>query len=133
MLSDNNGQRRWFNQDILLPRGCSKLLNPFYFYVITSLYGVLTNLAVYVNEEDETMAALVRKLSQIGNSKGLILPQTVLEMLSWDAEAEVELKIEGKRLIVSPAGRRYATQAEARTVADKVFTKHRKLMEKLSK
>ena len=37
------------------------------------------------------MAALVRKLSQIGNSKGIILPQTVLEMLNWDSDAEVEL------------------------------------------
>jgi antitoxin component of MazEF toxin-antitoxin module len=79
------------------------------------------------------MAALVRKLSQIGNSKGLILPQTVLELLSWDVEAEVEMKIEGKKLVVSPVNRRYATPAEASAVADKVFTKHRKLMEKLSK
>ena len=79
------------------------------------------------------MAALVRKLSQIGNSKGLILPQTVLEMLRWDTDAEVELKIEGKKLVVSPCSRRYATTAEANAVADKVFTKHRRLMEKLSK
>jgi antitoxin component of MazEF toxin-antitoxin module len=79
------------------------------------------------------MAALVRKLSQIGNSKGLILPQTVLEMLGWDVDAEVEMKIEGKKLVVSPVNRRYATNAEVKTVADKVFTKHRRLMEKLSK
>ena len=79
------------------------------------------------------MAALVRKLSQIGNSKGIILPQTVLEMLDWDVDAEVELKIEGKKLIVSPCRRRYATDEEGKAVADKVFTKHRRLMEKLSK
>ena len=79
------------------------------------------------------MAALVRKLSQIGNSKGIILPQTVLEMLNWDSDAEVELRIEGKKLIVSPYRRRYATDEEAKAVADKVFTKHRRLMEKLSK
>ena len=80
------------------------------------------------------MASLVRRLSQIGNSKGIILPQTVLELLNWDADAEVELKIEGKKLTVSPARRRrYATDEEAGAVADKVFTKHRRLMEKLSK
>ena len=79
------------------------------------------------------MAALVRKLSQIGNSKGLILPQTVLEMLEWDTEAEVELKIEGKKLVVSPSTRKYATPEQAKAVADKVFKKHRRLMEKLSK
>ena len=79
------------------------------------------------------MATLVRKLSQIGNSKGIILPQTVLEMLNWDTDGEIELKIEGKKLIVSPCRRRYATEGEAKAVADKVFTKHRRLMEKLSK
>ena len=79
------------------------------------------------------MATIVRKLTQIGNSKGIIVPQTLLEMLEWNTEAEVELKIEGKKLIVSPSTRRHATSAEAKTVADKVFTKHRRLMEKLSK
>ena len=79
------------------------------------------------------MAALIRKLSQIGNSKGLILPQTVLEMLTWDTDAEVELKIEGKKLVISPVNRRHATTEEAKVVADKVFTKHRRLMETLSR
>ncbi len=79
------------------------------------------------------MANLVRKLTQIGNSKGILLPQTVLEMLEWDPEGELELKIEGKKLVVSPVRRRYATPDEAKSVADKVFKKHRRLMEKLSK
>ena len=48
-------------------------------------------------------------------------------------EAEAELKIEEKKLIVSPSNRRHATSAEAKAVADKVFTKQRRLMEKLSK
>ena len=76
---------------------------------------------------------LVRKLTQIGNSKGIILPQTVLEMLNWDSDAEVELKIEGKKLVIAPVRRRYATSEEAEAVANKVFGKHRRLMEKLSK
>src|SRR2546428_10736721 len=79
------------------------------------------------------MAALVRKLSQIGNSKGIILPQTVLEMLNWDSDAEVELRIEGKKLIVSACRRRYATDEEGKAVADKGFAKHLRLMEKLPK
>ena len=79
------------------------------------------------------MASLVRKLSQIGNSKGIILPQTVLEMLNWDSDSEVELKIEGRKLIVTRCRRRQATEDEAKAVADKVFAKHARLMEKLSK
>jgi antitoxin component of MazEF toxin-antitoxin module len=79
------------------------------------------------------MAGLVRKLTQIGNSKGLILPQTFLEMLEWDTDAEVELKIDGKKLIVTPCTKRVATEAESKAVADKVFKRHRRLMERLSK
>ena len=77
--------------------------------------------------------AVLRKLTQIGNSKGIILPQTILEMLEWDPEGDVELKVEGKKLVMTPARRRYATNDEAQAVANKVFTKHRRLMEKLSK
>jgi hypothetical protein len=47
-------------------------------------------------------------------------------------DAEVELKIEGKKLIVAPHRRRFATGEEGQAVADKVFTKHRRLMTKLS-
>ena len=46
---------------------------------------------------------------------------------------EVELKIEGKKLVISQINRRYATDAETKAIADKVFKKHRRLMEKLSK
>lgn len=46
------------------------------------------------------MPTLVRKLSQIGNSKGLILPQTLLEMLDWGPDTEIELKISGNKLIL---------------------------------
>ena len=77
--------------------------------------------------------AVIRKLTQIGNSKGIILPQTILEMLEWDPEGDIELKVEGKKLVMTPARRRYATSEEAQAVANKVFTKHRRLMEKLSK
>jgi len=79
------------------------------------------------------VATIIRKLTQIGNSKGIIVPQTLLELLDWNTEAEVELKIDGKKLIVSPSNRRTAMPAEVKAVSDKVFTKHRRLMEKLSK
>jgi antitoxin component of MazEF toxin-antitoxin module len=79
------------------------------------------------------MPTLVRKLSQIGNSKGLILPHIVLEMLDWGPDTEIELKISGNRLILSPADRRYATDEEAMKAGDKVFKRRRGLMEKLAK
>ena len=76
---------------------------------------------------------LIRNLSNIGNSKGIILPQTLLEQLGWEPGAQVELKIDGKNLLVLPVGRRYATAEEGKAAIDKIFTKHRRLMEKLAK
>lgn len=73
---------------------------------------------------------LVRKLSQIGNSKGLILPQTVLEILGWLPDTELELKIVGPRLILSPTRR--TTGEEFKAATDDVFTKRGGLMEKLA-
>ena len=58
------------------------------------------------------MAALIRKLVTIGSSKGLILPAMMLEMLNWDKTTELELKIEGKTLVVSPIRRRSTVKGD---------------------
>ena len=76
--------------------------------------------------------ALVKKLTTIGNSKGIILPQTVLDQLEWEGDAEIELKIEGKKLILAPARKRYATDEEFKAVAKKVLEKHGRLNKKLA-
>ena len=77
--------------------------------------------------------ALTKKLTTIGNSKGIILPQTVLDQLEWESDAEVELKIDGKKLILAPARNRHATDKEFRSVANKVLSKHHRMNEKLAK
>jgi antitoxin component of MazEF toxin-antitoxin module len=42
-----------------------------------------------------------RKLSKCGNSTALVIPPAVLEMLGWKiGDTELELTVEGKRLIV---------------------------------
>ena len=51
----------------------------------------------------------VQKLTQIGNSKGLILPSPLLEILGWDADTELDLEIEPWKLIVTSVDRRDAT------------------------
>jgi antitoxin component of MazEF toxin-antitoxin module len=57
----------------------------------------------------------VRKLTQIGNSKGLILPLPLLEILGWDADTELELQIESWKLIVTSVDRRDATTEGTKT------------------
>lgn len=45
---------------------------------------------------------MVKKLSVIGSSKGLILDRTLLGLLGIEHDNEVSLRIEGRRLIVEP-------------------------------
>ena len=80
--------------------------------------------------------AITRKITQIGNSRGIILPQTVLEQLDWEQEQEVVLKVEGKKLVLTvrrPKPSRYATAEEFNKVRNKIFSKHRRLNERLAK
>jgi len=60
---------------------------------------------------------VVRKLAQIGNSKGVILPQLVLDMLGWESDITLQLKLDGRKLILSPVAE------EAKPAAEK---KHRR-------
>lgn len=46
---------------------------------------------------------MIKTLSRVGNSQALILDKTMLELIGVDASGEVELHIEGNRLIVTPA------------------------------
>jgi antitoxin component of MazEF toxin-antitoxin module len=48
--------------------------------------------------------AFTRKLKPIGNSYGVILPQPIIQMFSWDADTELQLQVEGQKLILSPVG-----------------------------
>ena len=87
------------------------------------------------NQKVDRFAAppLIRNFSKIGNSKGIILPQAVLELLGWDTEGQVELKVEGKNLMVSPCIHRDGTPAEFAKVKKRVLSEHRQLNEKLAK
>ena len=80
-----------------------------------------------------TAPPLIKNITQIGNSKGIIVPQAVLEQLGWDRGGQVELKVDGQNLLVLPCTHRYATVEEGKAAGDRVFTKRRRLMEKLSK
>jgi antitoxin MazE len=44
-----------------------------------------------------------KQLRAVGNSTGLILDRPILELLGLSPDSEVELRIEGKELIVSRA------------------------------
>ena len=51
------------------------------------------------------------RLVRIGNSRGLRLPKAVIEQVGLDDE--VELVVEGRRIVITPARRPRAGWAEA--------------------
>ena len=46
---------------------------------------------------------MLKKLSAIGSSKGLILDKTLLGLLGIENDEEVSITVEGRRLIITPA------------------------------
>ncbi len=51
-------------------------------------------------------------LHRWGNSVGLRIPKPMLEQLGLKEGAEVDVKVEGNRLVIEPATRRRYTMAE---------------------
>jgi len=45
---------------------------------------------------------MLKKLSNIGSSKGLILDKTLLGLLGIETADEVSITVEGRRLIITP-------------------------------
>lgn len=76
----------------------------------------------------------LKNISRIGDDKGVILPQSILEKLGWgDDVGQVVLVVSGENLILEPVRVRYATSEEFKAVADRVFKEHRELNERLAK
>jgi antitoxin component of MazEF toxin-antitoxin module len=74
---------------------------------------------------------VVKKLTNLGGSRGVVFPKAFLDQLALDDNGEVELVLEHDRIIVTP--HRYATRGEFQQSADRVFEKRRGLMKRLAK
>jgi len=48
---------------------------------------------------------MIKKLTVIGNSYGLVIDRSILELLRITPESELELSTDGTRLIIEPARR----------------------------
>jgi antitoxin component of MazEF toxin-antitoxin module len=74
---------------------------------------------------------LIKKLSKIGNSQGIIIPQPVLDQLNWSSDTEVELKVQGTELVV--AIHPYVDDAEFKKSTKKVFAERKRLLRRLAR
>jgi antitoxin component of MazEF toxin-antitoxin module len=74
---------------------------------------------------------MVKKLSAIGNSLGIVIEKPILELLKIDRDTELEVTTDGRRLIVEPVDpTRKARVSEAIKRASK---KHEKTLRRLAK
>jgi antitoxin component of MazEF toxin-antitoxin module len=48
---------------------------------------------------------MIKKLTTIGNSYGLVIDKAILEILRITPETELELSTDGRRLIIEPIGK----------------------------
>ena len=73
---------------------------------------------------------MIKKLSAIGNSLGLVIDRPILELLNIDKDTPLEIKTDGEALIIRPARGRVRTRVEESTV--KMMDAHDDVLKKLA-
>ena len=73
--------------------------------------------------------ALTKRLSRVGNSAGLTFDRAILKQVGWEVGTEVEIKVEGEHLILTP--HRFAKPSEVAESAARMTVRHRRSLEKL--
>jgi antitoxin component of MazEF toxin-antitoxin module len=72
-----------------------------------------------------------KKLSNIGNSLGLIIEKPILELLNIDRDTVLDVSTDGEALIIRPV--RISREDRIRKVAERVADDHAEAFEKLAK
>jgi antitoxin component of MazEF toxin-antitoxin module len=73
---------------------------------------------------------LVKRLTRIGTSSGVILDRAVLKQVDLEPDDEVEVAVEGKRIVIS--AHHHAGEADFSAAKRKVFAANRKSLERLA-
>ncbi len=74
---------------------------------------------------------MIKTLSAIGNSLGLIIERPILELLRIDKDTELEVRTDGDALIIQPL--RKEQLARVRAATHRLMDKHDKSLDKLAK
>jgi antitoxin MazE len=74
---------------------------------------------------------LVKKLVAVGNSQGVVLDRSILQMVNLEPNAEVEISVEDSRIVITP--HRYMSDEKFRSAAERAFAKHDKSLKRLAK
>jgi antitoxin component of MazEF toxin-antitoxin module len=74
-----------------------------------------------------------KRLQAIGNSAGIIIDKPILELLQITPDTELELKTDGKSLIITPVREPASRAQRLAKVQSKVLRKHEATFRKLAK
>lgn len=74
----------------------------------------------------------VKQIVRIGEFQGVILDKSLLEMANLDVGQEVELTVEGQRIVITPRPI-YASDEEVREAAERTFKKHERSLRRLAR
>lgn len=74
---------------------------------------------------------MIKKLSAIGNSLGLIIERPILELLGIDKDTPLEVKTDGEALIIRPA--KLSKKARVRESTRRMMNAHDQVLRKLAK
>ncbi len=73
---------------------------------------------------------MVKRLTVIGNSLGLIIDRPILELLHVDQDTPLELSTDGKALIIRPAAKGHKRRVKA--AASRMMRTHDAALKKLA-
>jgi antitoxin MazE len=73
---------------------------------------------------------MIKKLTAIGNSLGIIIEKPILELLGIDKDTPLEVKTDGEALIIRP--QRNSRSARLRQAADRMMEAHDETLKKLA-
>lgn len=74
---------------------------------------------------------MIKKLTAVGNSLGLIIERPILDLLNIDKDTPLEIRTDGEALIIRPA--RKTRSARVRAAAERVMNAHDETFRKLAK
>jgi antitoxin component of MazEF toxin-antitoxin module len=74
---------------------------------------------------------MIKKLTAVGNSLGLIIEKPILELLDIDKDTPLEVRTDGEALIIRPQRKNRSARVEA--AAERMMAAHDETLRKLAK
>jgi len=92
------------------------------------LSAALDDVGNIVHTDDVT-----KRLQAIGNSAGIIIDRPILDLLGITQETDLELKTDGKRLIITPLASKGSRREQLAKVQARALRRHADTFRKLAK